>query len=313
MRPPCAGAGRDASTSVTRLAANLVLLLAAAFWGFGNIAQKTVLEYIDPFSAAGARCLIAALLVMPFAFLRRQPRGAAYWASLARVSLLFSVSIGLQQYAYLEASVTNASFLVNTATVMTPLAAWLLFGEKPAPVVLLAAAGTMVGVLLIAGGLGKASSGDLFALLSAACYALWMVELGRHMQAHGDPIMAAGAQFLVAAVLMLPMGASRGNLSGATLLAAAPDLAILGVFSTAAAFGIQTVAQRFTSASHAAVIVSAESVFGAAGAAAFLGERLSVSGAAGAVIVLCAILLLAIQTAGAPAAGDVAGVRNSEG
>ena len=76
---------------------------------------------------------------------------------------------------------------------------------------------------------------------------------------------------------------------------AAPELAVLGVFSTAAAFGIQTIAQRFTSASHAAVIVSAESVFGAIGAAMFLGERLSSVGALGAAIVLGAIILLSLS------------------
>jgi drug/metabolite transporter (DMT)-like permease len=41
------------------------------------------------------------------------------------------------------------------------------------------------------------------------------------------------------------------------------------------------------------VIVSAESVFGAAGAAMFLGERLSTAGVVGATIVLGAIVFLA--------------------
>lgn len=285
---------------MTRLSANLMLLLAAAFWGFGNVAQKTVLEHLDPFSAVGLRCLIAALLVAPFALSGRTSRPAADWASLARVSTLFSISIALQQYAYLETSVTNASFLVNTATVMTPLAAWLLLGERPASIVVLAAAVTLFGILLIAGELDTASRGDLVALLSAACYALWMVELGRHMQAHGDAAMAASAQFMLAALLMLPVGLTNGGITGAAVVAAAPELVILGVFSTAAAFGIQTVAQRFTTASHAAVIVSAESVFGAAGAALLLGERLSATVTLGALIVLAAILLLAIQSRSQP-------------
>lgn len=294
---------------MTRLSANLLLLLAAAFWGFGNVAQKTVLEHLDPFSAVGLRCLIAGLLVVPFALSLRRSRKAAYWASLSRVSVLFSISIALQQYAYLETSVTNASFLVSTATVMTPLAAWLLLGEKPAPVVMVAAAGTLFGVLLIAGELTNASRGDLVALLSAACYALWMVELGRHMHAHGDAAVAACAQFFLAALLMLPVGVASGSLSGAAIIAAAPELIILGVFSTAAAFGIQIVAQRFTTASHAAVIVSAESVFGAAGAALFLGESLSASAALGALVVLAAILLLASHTG--KTAGSVAALHTS--
>jgi drug/metabolite transporter (DMT)-like permease len=277
---------------MTRMGANLLLLLAAAFWGFGNIAQKTVLEHLDPFSAVGLRCLIGALLVAPFALWQASTQTAAGWIGLSRVSLLFAVSIGLQQYAYLETSVTNASFLVSTATVMTPLAAWAMLGERPAPVVMLAATATLAGILLIAGELSSASRGDLVALLSAAAYALWMVELGRHMQAHGDAWTAMAAQFLLAAVLLLPAG---GALSADAIVAAAPELAVLGVFSTALAFGIQTVAQRHTPASHAAVIVSAESVFGATGAVLFLNERLTASAALGAVVVLAAILLLAVR------------------
>ncbi|TIW44001.1 DMT family transporter [Mesorhizobium sp.] len=64
---------------------------------------------------------------------------------------------------------------------------------------------------------------------------------------------------------------------------------VLGIFSTGAAFGIQTIAQRLKSASHAAVIVSAESVFGAVGTAIFLGERLSPTGAVGAAVVFGSI------------------------
>jgi drug/metabolite transporter (DMT)-like permease len=87
----------------------------------------------------------------------------------------------------------------------------------------------------------------------------------------------------------------QGNLSLAAAFAAGPELAVLGVFSTAIAFGIQIAAQRFTPASHAAVIVSAESVFGALGAAIFLGERNSPAGALGAAIILGAILSVAMS------------------
>ena len=108
--------------------------------------------------------------------------------------------------------------------------------------------------------------------------------------------MTAGAQFLLAAVLMLPVGMASGGMTWAAVEAALPELVILGGFSTAAAFGIQTVAQRFTTASHAAVIVSAEYVFGATGAMLFLGECLSASAALGALIVLAAIITLAVQS-----------------
>lgn len=287
---------------MSRLQANLLLLLAAAMWGFGNVPQKTVLDHIDPMSAVGLRCLLGGLLVLPL-FLREihAPAAAGFSISLARVAVLFSVAIALQQIAYLSTSVTNASFLITTATVMTPLVAWLLLGERLTVAVGLAAVLTLLGALLLAGGLSGFSSGDLTVLLSAACYALWTVELGRHMQAHARPFTTMAAQFLAAAALALPVGLATGDLSAAGALGAWPDLVLLGLFSTAAPFGIQTAAQRFTAASHAAVIVSAESLFGGLGAALFLGERISPTGALGATIMLAAILYLTWSTAALPA------------
>ena len=284
------------------LRANLLLLFAAALWGFGNVAQKTVLDHLDALSAVGLRCLIGGLLVLPFAVAeRRLPAGTAHFSSLLRVVALFAISIVLQQLCYLGATVTNASFLVSTATVMTPLAAWLLIGERPTASLMFAAGLTVVGCLLLSGGIVGLSGGDLTAILSAGCYALWMVELGRHMQVHARPFTAAAAQFLGAAAFALPLGAIGGNLSFAAASAAGPELVVLGVFSTAVAFGIQIAAQRFTSACHAAVIVSAESVFGALGAAIFLGERNSPVGALGAAIILGAILSVAMSNRTLPA------------
>lgn len=282
---------------MSKLTANLLLLFAAALWGFGNVAQKTVLNHLDALSAVGLRCLIGGLLVLPLVLTeRRLPAGAAHFSSLARVVALFAVSIVLQQLCYLGATVTNASFLISTVTVITPLAAWLLIGERPTASLMLAAGATVVGCLFLSGGIAGLSSGDLTALLSAGCYALWTVELGRHMQAHARPFTAAAAQFLVAAALALPLGAMQGNLSVTAAAEAGPELVVLGVFSTAVAFGIQIVALRFTSASHAAVIVSAESVFGAMGAAIFLGEQCSAVGALGAAIILGSILSVAMAS-----------------
>jgi drug/metabolite transporter (DMT)-like permease len=281
---------------VSKTRANLLLLLAAALWGFGNVAQKTVLEHLDALSAVGLRCLIGGLLVLPFCLTeRRPPDGSGYFPSLARVSALFAISIALQQLCYVDATVTNASFLISTATVMTPLAAWLLVGERPTASLTVAAGLTVVGALLLSGGVSGVNRGDLNAILSAAFYAVWAVELARHMQVHGRPFTAAAAQFLGGAVLALPLGTLNGNLSVANVSAAAPELVILGVFSTAIAFGIQIAALRFTSASHAAVMVSAESVFGALGGAMLLGERYSASGVLGGALILGAILSVAMS------------------
>ncbi|AGB44430.1 putative membrane protein [Mesorhizobium australicum WSM2073] len=136
---------------MSEIRANLLLLLAAAIWGLGNVAQKTVLAHLDALSAVGLRCLIGELLVLPFVLKeRRLPAGPVYFSTLTKVGVLFAISIRLQQLCYLGATVTNASFLVSTATVLTPLAAWLLIGEHPTANLAVATGFTVLGVMILA-------------------------------------------------------------------------------------------------------------------------------------------------------------------
>jgi drug/metabolite transporter (DMT)-like permease len=58
------------------------------------------------------------------------------------------------------------------------------------------------------------------------------------------------------------------------------------------AFTFQVVAQRFSTASDAAILLSSETVFAAMGGMIFLGERLSLFQLSGALMILLAILLV---------------------
>jgi drug/metabolite transporter (DMT)-like permease len=279
--------------------AHFALLLAAAFWGFGNIAQKTVLDYLGPLGATCLRCAIAALVLLPFAMMERQKTDDEdWWRSIFLVSVTFAAAISLQQMAYQSTSVTNASFLVNTATVLTPLAAWLFLSQKTGRTGLAAAAITLLGACLMsdaASGFTALTPGDVLCLLSAIFYALWMVALGHHAQRHGRPFLSAFVQFAFAAVASLPPAIVIEGIDFEAVAAATPELAVLGLLSTAAAFSLQTVAQRYTTASRAAVLVSGESIFGAVGAYAVLGERPQWHVLTGALLIFTAIMIVAFS------------------
>ena len=74
---------------------------------------------------------------------------------------------------------------------------------------------------------------------------------------------------------------------------AVPEILYLGVFSSAVAFGLTAAAQAHVSASATAVLVSAESLFGAAGAIVVLGERPGTIVFFGAGLMLIAIVIVA--------------------
>jgi drug/metabolite transporter (DMT)-like permease len=218
--------------------------------------------------------------------------------SVIGVALTFTAAISVQQVAYVNATVVNASFLVNTATVLTPLVAWLYFGETTGRIGVFAACLTLVGICLMADGISgftALNAGDIACLVSAVFYAFWMVLLGRHARRYGAPFLSALLQFALAAVLLLPVAMALEPLTGDMAWQAAPELMVLGVVSTAGAFGLQTYAQRYVPASKAAVLVSGESIFGAIGACAVLAERPPIMVCLGAAVIFCSILLVTVE------------------
>ncbi|MBZ9890562.1 DMT family transporter [Mesorhizobium ciceri] len=281
---------------MSRFKANSLLMLAALIWGVGNVSHKTILAHLDPMAVVFLTSVIAGLVTLPFAVRERDPETNTGWfPSVARVVLLFALGCVVQQLSYVSTTVTNSSLLISASTVITPIAAWLIMRERPSALILFVAILTVVGSALLAGGFnGSATAGDAFAVLTAICFAVWTVELGRHVQAHGHPFATAAAQFIGTAVATLPF-ALQGTMTFQAIMAAWPELIMLGVFSTAVGFCLQTSAQRYTTSSHAAVICSGEGVFAAISAAALLGERLSPDGLLGAGVILSCVLFTAVS------------------
>ncbi len=277
--------------------AAMLLLLAAFLWGAGNVANKTVLSHVGPLTAVGLRCALASMVVLPLALRdARRDRAPEWLQSAVCVSLWFAVALVLQQIAFGLTSVTNAGFLINTASIMTPIMIWTVWGERPGRRLAMAAGMTFAGAFLMAGGTTTLTTwnlGDLLSLLSAGCYAGWMVALGRHAVRHGRPFATSLVQFALTTVIAAPLAMWVEAPTTTGVWAALPELLMLGIFSTAAAFVLQTHAQKYLTASTAAVLVSAESLFGAAGAFILLGERTPITGLAGGALITIAILLAA--------------------
>lgn len=280
-----------------RQLAVMMLLLAAFFWGTGNVAAKNVLDHVDPFTAVAIRSALAALVILPFLCVEKAaPRKPGWLGSATLVALAFTAAQIFQQVAYRWTSVTNVSFLVNLCAVLTPVLAWVLWRERQPARVIAAAFIVLVGASLMAGfdpSTNRINPGDLACFASAICYAAWMLALGRHAIHYGRPFGTCFYQFATTAVLtaFIVSATQSPTLSGVG--GALPDLIVLGVFSTAAAFVLQTHAQRYLTASTAAVLTSAESLFGAVAAAILLGERLTPAAASGACLIFGAILLVA--------------------
>ncbi len=280
--------------AATPAACVVMLILAAAFWGSGNIANKTLLTDIGPITALALRGAIAAVIVLPFIRLDRAPfLATGYLFSAARVSVLFPGCGRVSAGGIPVDDGHERRFLVNTCTILTPLLAWFFLRERPQGKVVIAALITLAGAWMMCGGVVQASEvnpGDLACLISAAFYAGWALALGHHAVRYGRPLMTAAVQFAVTAVVLAPFAVAveKPTLSG--LVAAGPEVMYLAVFCTAGACVLTTIAQRRVPASVAVILLSLESVFGAAAAYIVLNERPADAVIAGGVLMLLPFL-----------------------
>lgn len=281
---------------MSRVQANLVMLLAAVLWGAGNVAQQTVLQDVGPLTAVGIRGVLALLVVLPMARAearKSRPYTRADWRLALWMSLLFAIGTALYQAGYAGTTVTNAGFLVNLSAVLTPLFACCFYRQRLCMVAIPAALLALGGIYLLGGGsLASITWGDGLCLLAAATFSVWIIEMGRLTQRTGRPVMAAAVQFATLAALGLPAGLALETFTTAGFVHAIPQLLWLGIVSTGFAYLLSAISQANTTATDAGILMSAESLFGAAAAFLLLGEVLTAGMLIGAGLIVAAVVLV---------------------
>ncbi len=287
---------------MTRIQANLLLLLAGAIWGMGFVAQSTAMEAIGPFLFTGLRFTMATLAILPFA-LREAGRATNPLTTRNRLSfgwigLMLFGAIVFQQIGLLTTTVTNSGFLTGLYVVITPLFAVILFRNWPHPIVWPAAITAMAGIWFLSGGGARAfNTGDWLTVLAAGFCALQLIFIGRAAAPTGRPLTLAVTQSGVVAVLGLAIALAIEPIEWQAIRLALPEILYAGIFSGGLAFTLQIIGQRYTTAPQAAIFLSSEAVFAGLFGALFLGERLPASGLLGCGLIFAAILAVELLPA----------------
>ena len=282
---------------MTRVQANLLLLLAAAIWGGGFVAQSTAMHAIGPFWFIGLRFAVATLVILPFAGMeaRRAPvrlkRGQIFTFVLIGLALFGGAST--QQIGLLTTSVTNSSFITGLYVVFVPLIAVVFLRRPPHWIIWPAAVMALCGIYLLSGGdIGKLTVGDLF---TVACALFWSIQItlaGSAVTETGRPLALSAMQFAVTAAVALAIAILYEPISIEVIRAALVEILYVGIFSSGLAFALQVIGQRYTTSSQAAIFLSSEALFGASLAALLLGETISPLGYVGCALMFTAMLMV---------------------
>jgi drug/metabolite transporter (DMT)-like permease len=284
---------------MTRIQANLLLLLAAAIWGGGFVAQSTAMKSIGPFWFIGLRFAIAAMTVLPFMLIearkattRTTPRHVRLYAL---IGLALFGGAATQQLGLQTTTVTNSSFITGLYVVIVPIISVVFLRRSPHWIVWPGAIMAVTGIYLLSGGeLSALSRGDLLTVVCAVFWAGQITLAGITVSETGRALTLSTAQFTATAVCALAVAIVTEPISWEAVRAAAPEILYVGIFSSGVAFSLQIIGQRYTTSSQAAIFLSSEALFGASLGALLLGETMPALGYAGCALMFLAMLLVEI-------------------
>jgi drug/metabolite transporter (DMT)-like permease len=267
------------------------------------------------FSFLAIRFAFAVLALIPFLMIGRRragrargsqasgmTRGMGSFLPFDRRSLLPPLCLGLALFAGyafqtlgLQLSTpAKTGFITGLYVVIVPLVAALALRQAPGRNTWLGVAAATVGLALLSlrPGMGI-SLGDALVFGCAVSFAMHILFTGRFAP-HYDPLLITFGQISVVAVLCGAVALvveQRPALTGQVLFAAA----FTGILATSAAFGIQTIAQRFTTSTHTALIFSAEPVFAALASFLLIRELLGPRQILGCALILAGMLMAELK------------------
>lgn len=278
-----------------RLKADLTLLFVSIIWGSAFVAQRVAGQMGSVYFFNGARYLLAALVVLPFALRAGRIVNPTYrmrdqykWVAIAGFFLFLGSA--LQQAGLVYTTAGNAGFITSLYVVLVPIVLFLFWGERfhllSVVAVLLAGVGAF---LLSTGGRFEIRWGDALELVGALFWTLHVIVLGKYASRF-DAMSFSVGQLVVCGLLNLGVGVfvePMISLNSALLFA----IAYTAIFSLGLCYTLQVWAQRHTPPADAALILSLESVFAVLAGWLLLGELLSAIQAFGCVLIFTAVLL----------------------
>ena len=294
---------------------DFALVLVTLVWGTTFLLVQDALRDVAPGVFLVLRFALSAALLLPLALARSwgRPRDAGVrdirdprlWLSATGIGAALCLGYSTQTLGLLWTETSTSAFLTSLAVVFVPVLGFLFARERPGAWtwtgVALAAAGLAALTLRGALGLGP---GEAITLGTALAFAFHIRLTGLAAPASSAVALTA-AQLVVATVCAVPMLALDPVLvaRGASPPVAASwgdqltshvwiALLVCGILGTAAAFLIQSWAQKRLSPTRIGMLFTLEPVFAAIVAWIWGGERFGVRGIVGMLLILAGIVVV---------------------
>lgn len=267
------------------------LLAMTLIWGTSFVVLKETLNtvptlYVLAYRFSGAAAL---MLLLGAKDVKKLDKNYLKYGAILGVFLFLAYT--LQTFGLSLTTPAKNAFLTTTYCVLVPFIGWIIDKKRPDAFNFIAAAICLAGVGFVS--LQKDLSADIGDLLTLCCgvfFGLHIVYTSKYIQGRSVAMITmvqfatAGVLAWIAALLTAPV---PQNIGSGTVW----SIVYLCVMCTAICFVLQTYGQKYTPPATVAVIMTLESVFGAAFSVALGYEVLSAKLVAGFVLIFLAVLM----------------------
>jgi len=267
------------------------LLFTTLIWGTSFVVLKNTLNsvptlYILAFRFSGAAILLAVVFAKQLKNIDRQ-----YIKNGIVLGLFLFAGYTVQTYGLYYSTPSKNAFLTAAYCVLVPFFSWFIYKKRPDKYNFIATVVCLVGVGFVSLKNDKTVEfGDLLTLCCSVFYAVHIVLTSKYIKGRSVALLTM-LQFATAGVLSwvsalittpFPTQISTGNIW---------SIVYLCVMCTAVCFLCQTFGQKHTPPSTAAIILTLESVFGAAFSVLINHEVLTSKLYAGFALIFIAVLV----------------------
>jgi drug/metabolite transporter (DMT)-like permease len=295
--------------------APIMLILAAIIWGFAFVAQRVGIQFIGSFTYTGVRFALGAFSILPLIiFKNRKEEKNIKDASIIEkhnkkntnvenlavikagciAGILLFVAAGLQQIGLEETTAGKAAFITGFYIILVP-ALGIFIKQRTGVSTWIAAIISIVGLYFISVEENfTISKGDLLIFICSFFFAVHILFIN-NLTKKVDGLKLAFVQYLACSVFSLITALFVEEIHLTGIIKAGIPILYGGVFSVGIAYTLQVIAQKYAKASHAAIIMSLESVFALIGGILILNETMNWKGYLGCLLMLSGVLLSQLQ------------------
>lgn len=277
---------------LTSKQADLMLFFVALFWGTGFTVTKWALEAYTTYQVLFFRFIVA--ITVALVVFHKKIKDVSKSDIRAGLIMGFFLAVGyiFQTIGLTGTSAGNSAFLTGTNVVMVPFFYYMITKIKPGKNNLIAAGLMFIGIILLTvdfENFGRFNLWDFLTFISAICFA-WQIVTTGIFASDKDPAVITTIQLLTCTVIFLIMMLIENqpivyNTKGIL------SVTYLGLVGTMLCFLMQTIGQKYTSTTHAAIIISLESIIGSIFGVLFLRETYSFTAIIGFAVIFISVLI----------------------